>query len=99
MNKFIIIKDWISEHFNKYQIVFFAFLIFMIFIDENNFIRRYNLSAQENELRKEVKRYKNKVADDIKQLEELNSNDINLEKFARERYLMKKENEEIFILE
>lgn len=99
MYKLLHIWKWISTHFNKYQIVFFAFLIFMTFIDENNLIRRYRLSVQQRELHKEVKLYRDKISHDITQLEELDANDTNLEKFAREHYLMKKDDEEIFILE
>jgi hypothetical protein len=43
--------------------------------------------------------YEEKIKDDRSKLEELQSNPANLEKFAREQFLMKKENEDVFIID
>jgi len=42
--------------------------------------------------------YEEKIKEDNAKVEELKSNPANLEKFAREQYLMKKDNEDIFII-
>jgi cell division protein FtsB len=49
-------------------------------------------------LETEKKYYINEIAQNKKDLLELRTNPANLEKFAREKYLMKKENEDIFVI-
>ena len=67
----------------------------MAFIDENSFIQSYRYDRQISQLRKSV----NQIVDESKaRLEELRSNDENLEKFARETYQMKRDNEDVFII-
>ena len=63
----------------------------MAFIDENSFI-------QSSQLRKSVNHYQQIVDESKARLEELRSNDENLEKFARETYQMKRDNEDVFII-
>ena len=50
------------------------------------------------ELENEYHYYENEIKDNKMKLKELQTNDIYLEKFAREKYLMKKDEEEIFII-
>lgn len=50
-------------------------------------------------LENEKEYYQNKIEQDNKKLNELKTNDENLEKFAREQYLMKKSDEDIFIID
>ncbi len=52
-----------------------------------------------NSLEGEKEYYQNKIETDNKKLKELKTNDENLEKFAREQYLMKKSDEDIFIID
>lgn len=52
-----------------------------------------------HDLKSQIKYYREKTEEDKKKLEELNSDKDNIEKFARENYMMKKENEEVFIIE
>ena len=76
-----------------------AFIFIMVFIDNNSFIRRYEYNKKIKELQKEIKHYNQIIEDGRFQLEELRSNNNNLEKFAREKFLMKKPNEDIFLIE
>ena len=62
-------------------------------------IRRYEYNKKIKELQKEIKHYNQIIEDGRFQLEELRSNNNNLEKFAREKFLMKKPNEDIFLIE
>ena len=73
-------------------------MFYVLFLDENSLMRRMHLTTQERELKKEIKYYKDKIEKDAQKLEELHSSDENLEKFAREQYLMKQPDEEIFII-
>lgn len=83
---------------NKYAIVLVCFGAFFIFFDNNNLISRWQTSRKITQLEKEVEFYKNEINTNKQKMLELQSNSENLEKFAREQYLMKRENEEIFII-
>lgn len=50
-------------------------------------------------MEEEKEYYQSKINDDKRKIKELRTNNENLEKFAREQYLMKKPNEEIFIID
>ncbi len=76
-----------------------AFIFIMVFIDNNSLIKRYEYNKKIKELQKEIKHYNQIIEDGRFQLEELRSNDNNLEKFAREKFLMKKPDEDIFLIE
>ena len=70
----------------------------MAFIDENSFIQSYRYDRQISQLRTSVNHYQQIVDESQARLEELRSNDENLEKFARETYQMKRDNEDVFII-
>lgn len=70
----------------------------MIFADKNNVIEQYKLQQQYTKIKREHKYYEQQIIDARKQQEELFSNEKNLEKFAREKYLMKKDNEDVFVI-
>lgn len=84
---------------NKYFIVSVLFVLWVTFFDSNNLIRWsrviINVSEQENQKRY----YKEAVKATEEKLNELSSNKDSLEKFAREQYLFKEENEDLFIVE
>jgi cell division protein FtsB len=84
--------------FNKYIIVFGVFAVYVTFFDSHNLIDRWERNKKLNELQQEYKYYQNEIKDNNKKLNALKSNDEYLEKFAREKYLMKKANEDIFII-
>lgn len=86
--------------FSTYQIVILIVLIAALFLFSDSSIqKRYKYERQIKELKEQIEFYKHQMETDKKKLNELQSNKENLEKFARENYLMKKENEEIFIVE
>ena len=83
---------------NKYFIVGFLFLIWISFIDENNLIV---LNQQMNNLREKQEKIdslEREIEELELRLEGLNNDPKELEKFARENFLMKKENEDIVII-
>ena len=98
MSKLLLIWDFLHTHVNKYLLVIGAFIFYILFLDENSLMHRMRLTTQERELKKEIKYYRDKIDKDAQKLEELHSSDENLEKFAREQYLMKQPDEEIFII-
>ena len=83
---------------NKYTIVGLLFVIWIALFDKYSFIDRLQLRSKINQLENEQKYYREKIEEDKRKKEELLGNRDNLEKFAREQYLMKRENEDIFII-
>jgi len=92
------IKKLKSVLLNKYLIVFLFFAVFVTFFDEHNLINRWKSTQKINRLEEELKFYQDEIKSTRQKKNELQSNKENLEKFAREQYLMKKENEDIFII-
>lgn len=72
-------------------------LVWMTFFDENNFIILVQNRLKLAELEEEKEHYVKEIAESAADLKLLQNNKELLEKFAREKYLMKKENEEIFV--
>jgi len=91
-------KRFIGLFKNKYFLVSFAFLVWMIFFDKNDLFSQYQYQQQVNKLKKERDFYKKETDNVRKELDELSSNPEKLEKFAREKYLMKKNNEDVFVI-
>ncbi len=83
---------------NKYFLISIIFLVWLIFFDRNDLLSQYEYRQQLNKLKVEHTFYTKETADVQKQLNELTSDKEKLEKFAREKYLMKKANEDIFVI-
>lgn len=83
---------------NKYFIASVAFLTWMLFFDRNDLMSQYEYRTQLNKLKAEKEFYTQETAKVVKDLNELSTNQAKLEKFAREKYLMKKENEDVFVI-
>lgn len=83
---------------NKYLLIFILFLIWMIFFDTNSFFIHDELNKDIKALEENKEFYENETENDRSFIDKMNdSNEI--EKYAREKYYLKKENEEIFIIE
>lgn len=83
---------------NKYLIAFVVFCVWMLFIDDNNvFFLRRNIN-QLKEYRVEKAYFQEKIKNDSIRLQGMKANAKNLEKFAREEFLMKKKDEDIFLI-
>ena len=70
----------------------------MLFFDKNDLVSQYEYHQQVNNLKQERDFYKSETEKVSKDLDELTSDPEKLEKFAREKYLMKKENEDVFVI-
>lgn len=84
---------------NKYFIVTVAFLVWLIFFDQNNIISQMKLTRKLRQLQEQKRYYEREIEKNEKEANELKSDTLHLEKFAREKYLMKKENEDVYILD
>ncbi|QKJ28657.1 septum formation initiator family protein [Mucilaginibacter mali] len=83
---------------NKFFLVTVAFVVWMVFFDKNDLYSQYQYRQQVTKLRHDRDFYKKETAEVNEQLKELTSDNAALEKFAREKYLMKKDNEDVFVV-
>ena len=83
---------------NFYVITLVIFLAWMLLLDSNNLVARYQLGSKLNSLEDEKEYYEEKIREVRKDRSELFGDRESLEKFAREKYLMKKESEDIYII-
>lgn len=89
---------WIKYLKNKYIIALLIFLGYMLFIDSNNFIRQYNMLHELSKVEKEREYYLSEITENKSTTEELLNDMEMLERYAREKFLMKKEEEDIFLI-
>lgn len=83
---------------NFYVVTFVIFLGWMLLLDSNNLVARYQLGSKLNSLEDEKAYYEQKVEEVRKDRSELFGDRESIEKFAREKYLMKKESEDIYVI-
>lgn len=74
------------------------FYTWLFFFDQHSIWERKDNESKIEALSKEKTYYLQKIENDRNRIHELKTNRKNLEKFAREQYLMKKKNEDIFIV-
>jgi len=91
-------KRLITLFKNKYFLVTIAFLVWMIFFDTNDLFSQYQYHQEVSKLKLERDFYQKETAKVRNDLDELTSNPQMLEKFAREKYLMKRDNEDVFVI-
>ena len=83
---------------NKYFIVGFLFIIWISFLDENNLVLLNQQLNKLEETQEIIDSLKTEILEMEDKLDRLNNNQKELEKFARENFLMKKDNEDIIII-
>jgi cell division protein DivIC len=83
---------------NKYLIAVLVFLVWLLIFDQNSLIDRVKYLRTRHDLETEKQYYLERIDEDSRRLNELRTDRDNLEKFAREQYLMKEENEDIFVI-
>lgn len=88
-----------SRFFNKYLITLAGFVILVGFLDENSMVQRLQYMREERLLQSEIERYRKEYEESTARLNELAADSDAIERVAREKYLMKKPNEDIFVFE
>ena len=83
---------------NTFVLIFTPFLIWMLFFDENSYRVHRKFNQEIKDLESTISFYQMKIAEDKATIDKLGDS-LQLERFAREQYLMKKENEDIYIVE
>eukprot|EP01137_Pigoraptor_chileana_P035220 Opistho-2@28932 len=84
---------------NKYLVASVFFIVWMLFFDQRDYFQQRERKAELNKLEAKKRYYVEEIEKTRKQLQDLQNNPAALEKFARERYLMKRNGEDIFIIE
>lgn len=83
---------------NKYLVSIAVFCVVMLFLDRNDLFTQIDRTRQLRQLEKAKAYYTGKIAAERKELEGLKHNPATLEKYAREKYFMKRDNEELFLV-
>lgn len=83
---------------NIYILILTVFIIWMLFLDENSYLTHREFNEEIKELETWIDYHKQKIAIDKETIEKLKDS-LELERYAREKYLMKKEDEDLYIIE
>jgi cell division protein DivIC len=83
---------------NKYFLTLTVFIIWITLLDTNNLMQRWGQLNELRKLNRDKEYYINKIEEDRKKLNELKTDNHNLEKFAREQYRMKRKDEDLYII-
>lgn len=83
---------------NRYFWVLLAFAVWLLFFDKNNFFETQKSRQALKKLEQENAYYEKEIERVRQERDELFTNNQTLEKFAREKYFMKKENEDLFVI-
>lgn len=90
------IPSWLK---NKYAITALCFAIWILFIDDRDLITTHFRHVHElHKLEARKVYYEDQIRIVRKELDQLKSNTAALEKYAREKYLMKRDNEDLFVV-
>lgn len=83
---------------NVYVIILSIFVVWMFFFDENSYLTHKDFNKEIEALERSIETYKKRISEDKATIKSLQDS-LQLEKYAREQYYMKKENEDIYIIE
>ena len=91
-------KKWFRILSNKYILILVIFTIWMVFFDANSWLIHNELDGEINKLEGNATYFKKEIESDRDQIGKLEDSE-ELERFAREEYLMKKDGEDVFIID
>ena len=83
---------------NTFVMILIPFIIWMLFFDENSYLTHRKFDKEIEDLESTISFYEDKITKDKETIKKLQDS-LELERFAREQYLMKKGNEDIYIIE
>ncbi|MEM7186939.1 MAG: septum formation initiator family protein [Bacteroidota bacterium] len=91
-------KKWVRVLGNKYTLILILFVVWMVFFDTNSYFIHKELNDDINALQDTKEFYSKEIDADKQFIEKIKDSD-EVEKYAREKYYLKKENEDIYIIE
>ena len=83
---------------NRYVIITTVFVVWIVVFDKNNLISQMDLTKKLHKLQEDKNFYLNSIREDSIKMHELQTNPEDLEKFAREKHIMKRDSEEIYLI-
>jgi len=90
-------KTWFKIMTNRYIFVLLVFAVWMLFFDTNSWLTHQKLDEEISEMESNINYYQSEIKKDKKTIRTLNDS-VEIEKYARETYYMKRENEDVFII-
>ena len=93
------IKKIIPFVANRYFIAILAFIVWMLFFDQRDFFQQRERAAELKKVEDAKKYYQKEIEYTQKQLNNIQNNKAAIEKYARERYLLRREGEELYLFE
>lgn len=84
---------------NKYLVSLVLFGVIILFTDHNNLFEQHDRKQELKELQAKKDYYQQEISKTKKELADLSNNPAALEKYAREKFYMKRNNEDIFLIE
>ena len=87
-----------KKYLNKYIITLGIFALIVLF-DENSMLKRMQMNQEERELREEIEKYRDDFNESTRLLGEITADSVAIEQIARERYMMKLPDEDIYVFE
>ncbi|WP_322970498.1 septum formation initiator family protein [Faecalibacter sp. LW9] len=97
--KFAPYLKWLNYIFNRYVIMSVCFIIWMIFFDQNSLFTHLELDKQIKNLEADESYFRENLEAENKKLKILTENPAEIERIAREKFFLKKDNEDIFIIQ
>ncbi|MES2544802.1 MAG: septum formation initiator family protein [Bacteroidota bacterium] len=91
-------RPWLKFLSNKYLLILIFFIVWMVFLDNYSYLDQQVLDKQIEELEDNKKYYQDEIKKDQENIKHLKNPD-QVEKYAREKYYMKKDSEDIYIIE
>lgn len=91
-------KRWFKIATNTYVLILLVFVIWMLFFDTNSFLIHKELDDDIEALEENKEYYQSEIEKDKRFMEKMKDSD-QIERFAREKYYLKKEGEDIYIIE
>ncbi|MBF0596222.1 FtsB family cell division protein [Faecalibacter rhinopitheci] len=98
-SKFVPYVKWFGYFVNRYTVVSVCFIIWMIFFDQNSFITHQELDKQIRNLEMDEAYFRKNLENENEKLKMLIDNPAEIERIAREKFFLKKDNEDIFIIQ
>lgn len=84
---------------NRYFLVSVGFVVWMLFFDQRDYFQQKERASELNKVEAAKKYYNDEIESTKKQLNNLQNNPTAIEKYARERYLLKREGEEVYLFQ
>ena len=91
-------NPWFKYLYNRYVLVITFFVVWMLFLDNYSYFEHRILNKELDEIETNKKYYQEEIKKDSLEIKQLKNPDM-IEKYAREKYYMKRDSEDIYIIE